>query len=143
MLVEERIAGRLVLNQPAGHVEPGETLVAAVIREVLEETASGFIPEAIIGVYTWDREATAGMPICASRSPGHCTAARPRPQAGRRHRTGPLAAAGRTCWHAAADLRSPMVLRAIDDFDQGIRQPLGLVSGPWLSSPDCERAVPL
>ena len=53
MVVEERVAGRLVINQPAGHVEPGESLVQAVIREALEETGWTFVPDATIGVYLW------------------------------------------------------------------------------------------
>ena len=50
MFVEERIRGRLQINQPAGHVEPGETLLDAVCRETLEETAWTFLPESMIGV---------------------------------------------------------------------------------------------
>jgi 8-oxo-dGTP pyrophosphatase MutT (NUDIX family) len=53
LLVEERIRGRLVLNQPAGHLEDGEALLDAVIRETLEETAWQFTPEALLGVYQW------------------------------------------------------------------------------------------
>ena len=53
LCVEERIKGRLVINQPAGHVEPGEDFIAAVIRETLEETAWQLEPEALLGVYTW------------------------------------------------------------------------------------------
>src|ERR1700753_2148210 len=53
LVVEERINRRLVFNQPAGHVEQGETLLDAVVREVREETAWGFQPEALIGVYLW------------------------------------------------------------------------------------------
>ena len=49
LMVEERISGRLVLNQPAGHLEDGETLVEAVIRETREETAWRFRPEALVG----------------------------------------------------------------------------------------------
>ncbi len=45
LLVEERIRGRLVLNQPAGHLEDGERLLDAVVRETLEETAWHFTPE--------------------------------------------------------------------------------------------------
>ena len=45
LLVEERIDGRLVLNQPAGHLDPGESLAAACRREVLEETAHHFEPD--------------------------------------------------------------------------------------------------
>jgi 8-oxo-dGTP pyrophosphatase MutT (NUDIX family) len=53
LVVEERIDGRLVLNQPAGHVEDRETLVDAVIRETREETAWGFAPTALLGTYRW------------------------------------------------------------------------------------------
>lgn len=53
MLVEEIIDGRRVLNQPAGHLEPGESLLDAVRRETLEETAWTFEPEAIVGIYQW------------------------------------------------------------------------------------------
>jgi 8-oxo-dGTP pyrophosphatase MutT (NUDIX family) len=53
LLVEERIDGRLVLNQPAGHLDPGESLVAACRREVLEETAHRFEPTGLIGIYRW------------------------------------------------------------------------------------------
>ncbi|MFM2287453.1 MAG: hypothetical protein RL684_596, partial [Pseudomonadota bacterium] len=47
LCVEERINGRLVLNQPAGHVEPGEDFIAAVMRETLEETAWQLEPESL------------------------------------------------------------------------------------------------
>jgi len=53
LLVQERIEGRLVLNQPAGHLDPGESLVAACRREVLEETAHRFEPSGLVGIYRW------------------------------------------------------------------------------------------
>jgi 8-oxo-dGTP pyrophosphatase MutT (NUDIX family) len=53
LLVEELIQGRHVLNQPAGHLDPGESLVAACVREVLEETAHRFVPTALVGIYRW------------------------------------------------------------------------------------------
>jgi 8-oxo-dGTP pyrophosphatase MutT (NUDIX family) len=53
LLVQERIDGRLVLNQPAGHLDPGESLVAACRREVLEETAHRFEPTGLVGIYRW------------------------------------------------------------------------------------------
>lgn len=57
LMVEEREGeGPLVLNQPAGHVEAGEGLLAAVIREVREETGLVFEPEALLGLY----------PLCAA-----------------------------------------------------------------------------
>src|SRR5215471_4040607 len=51
LLVEEHTAAGLRLNQPAGHLEAGETLAQAVVRETLEETAQKFAPEALVGVY--------------------------------------------------------------------------------------------
>jgi 8-oxo-dGTP pyrophosphatase MutT (NUDIX family) len=53
LFVEEIQDGRRVLNQPAGHLDPGETLVAACAREVLEETAHRFEPAALVGIYRW------------------------------------------------------------------------------------------
>ena len=53
LFVEEEADGRRVLNQPAGHLDPGESLVTAVAREVLEETAHRFTPTALVGVYRW------------------------------------------------------------------------------------------
>ena len=51
LFVEEIHDGRQVLNQPAGHLDPGESLLQAVVREVLEETAYRFEPGALVGVY--------------------------------------------------------------------------------------------
>ncbi|GAB7127430.1 NUDIX hydrolase [Silvimonas sp. JCM 19000] len=53
LVVEEMIAGQLRLNQPAGHLEQGESLIDAVIRETLEETAHHFVPTALTGIYQW------------------------------------------------------------------------------------------
>lgn len=53
LLVEEAPRGEVVLNQPAGHLEAGESLIEAVIREVREETCRTFIPDALLGVYRW------------------------------------------------------------------------------------------
>jgi 8-oxo-dGTP pyrophosphatase MutT (NUDIX family) len=53
LFVEEDIDGRRVLNQPAGHLDPGESLAEACAREVLEETAHRFTPESLVGVYRW------------------------------------------------------------------------------------------
>jgi len=53
LFVEEMAGGRRVINQPAGHLDPGESLAAAVSREVLEETAHRFVPTGLLGVYRW------------------------------------------------------------------------------------------
>ncbi len=51
LLVREMVGGREVLNQPAGHLDPGESLEQAVVRETLEETAYDFTPTRLCGVY--------------------------------------------------------------------------------------------
>ena len=56
LFVEEMIDGRKVLNQPAGHLDPGESLARACAREVLEETAHEFVPRGLVGIYRWKYE---------------------------------------------------------------------------------------
>jgi 8-oxo-dGTP pyrophosphatase MutT (NUDIX family) len=53
LIVREMVHGKEMLNQPAGHLEPGETLQQAVIRETLEETAYDFTPSRFIGIYRY------------------------------------------------------------------------------------------
>jgi ADP-ribose pyrophosphatase YjhB (NUDIX family) len=53
LMVEELKGGRAVLNQPAGHLDPGESLTTACAREVMEETAHRFEPTGLVGVYRW------------------------------------------------------------------------------------------
>jgi 8-oxo-dGTP pyrophosphatase MutT (NUDIX family) len=53
LFVEELQDGRRVLNQPAGHLDPDETLIAACAREVMEETAHRFTPTGLVGIYRW------------------------------------------------------------------------------------------
>ncbi|MDG1821300.1 MAG: NUDIX hydrolase [Methylophilaceae bacterium] len=56
LLVEETTSRGMRFNQPAGHLEDGETILNAVIRETLEETAYDFTPEALLGIYHWKHE---------------------------------------------------------------------------------------
>jgi 8-oxo-dGTP pyrophosphatase MutT (NUDIX family) len=122
LVVEERINQRLVFNQPAGHVEPGESLLTAVIRETREETAWRFEPEALIGVYLW-RSPDSGvttMRFAFSGTVDDHQAAQPLDD-------GII----RTHWLSPTDLRereqrlrSPLVMRCIEDYLNGQRQPL-------------------
>jgi 8-oxo-dGTP pyrophosphatase MutT (NUDIX family) len=117
LVVEERIGGRLVLNQPAGHVEDGETVLAAVIRETREETAWGFTPTALLGCYLW-RNPRNGRSTLRVAFTGHVEGHRPEQPLDRgiqavhwRTRDELLAAPDR--------LRSPLVVRCIDDYLSG------------------------
>jgi 8-oxo-dGTP pyrophosphatase MutT (NUDIX family) len=126
LMVEELISGRVVLNQPAGHLEDRETLLEAVIRETREETAWQFVPEALVGIYLWrnpDNERTfLRFAFCGSVH-SH-DPAQPLDQGIQRaiwlSRNQLLAHAGR--------LRSPLVMRCFDDHARGCRQPLDTVA---------------
>lgn len=132
LMVEELVANRRVINQPAGHVEAGEDLRTAVIREALEETAWIFEPESVIGVYHWQAPADGPRFLrvaFAGRCHGH--------DADRPLDSGILAALWLTPdeLHArAAQLRSPMVMRCIEDFRRGRRLDLADRSRPDLGA---------
>ena len=126
LLVEERISGRLVLNQPAGHLEDRETLVEAVVRETREETAWRFHPEALVGTYLW-RNPVNGRSFLRFAFCGEVDDHHPRQALDK--------GIVRALWLTAAELevqparlRSPLVMRCIEDFLQGRRQPLDSVS---------------
>jgi len=117
LLVEERIGGELVLNQPAGHVEDGETLLDAVVRETREETAWGFTPRAVLGTYLW-RNPRNGRSTVRIAFRGEVHDHRPAQALDR----GIHAVHWRTraeLGAAPARLRSPLVLRCIDDYLAG------------------------
>ena len=125
LLIEEHTSDGLLLNQPAGHLEDGETLVEAVCREVLEETACGFTPEALIGVYQW-REPARGRTFMRFSFAGSVSA----PVADLKLDAG----IERALWMtrdeiaaAAGRFRSPWVLVSIDDYLAGRRMPLDLI----------------
>ena len=125
LFVEEpdKVTGRLVINQPAGHVEPGESLLDAVRREVREETGLAFTPEAIVGFYPL--KAANGSDyfrICyAGTVPEEAVAVPEDPDILRCHWL------SRTEL-AASNLRSGWVLRCLDDALAGRRFPLDLVA---------------
>jgi len=65
LCVEELDRDRRVLNQPAGHLEPGEDLITAVKREVREETGREFTPSGLVGIYLWPLDpATTYLRFC-------------------------------------------------------------------------------
>lgn len=149
LLVEEHTPEGLRLNNPAGHLEPGESPQQGVEREALEETTHPFVAESLVGVY-----------LSRFRRP---------PRGGRAAEdvtylrfafAGALGEARsdrtldrgivRTLWLTADEVRgsrsrhrSPLVWRCVQDHAAGIRYPLGLVvTDPSVFSPplgDTER----
>ncbi|MDA8362639.1 MAG: NUDIX hydrolase [Gammaproteobacteria bacterium] len=122
LLVEEQIGGQAMLNQPAGHLEEGETLIEAVVREALEETGWHFAPRALLGVYRWPSRAD-GRTFLRFAFVGDLL----RHDADRPLDTGIM----RTVWMTPAEIarcadrhRSPQVQRCVDDFLVGARYPL-------------------
>lgn len=112
-----------VFNQPAGHVEAGEDVLAAVRREVREETGLAFTPEALVGIY--QLRARNGKDYCRicfrGRVPEGADAAPEDPDIlGCRWLTRKEL--------AAANLRSGLVLRCVDDAIAGAAFPLSLVA---------------
>ena len=59
LVVEEETDEGVRINQPAGHLEPDETILAGAARETLEETARPFAASALVGIYRWRRSSSA------------------------------------------------------------------------------------
>ncbi|WP_285446783.1 NUDIX hydrolase [Xanthomonas sp. fls2-241-TYG-148] len=122
--VEESIGGRLLLNQPAGHLEPDESLLQAAVRETLEETGWDVRLTQFIGTYQW----VAPTGQCFLRFAFIADALAHHPE--RSLDTGVV----RALWmtpeelRAANDrLRSPLVWEVVADYLAGQRHPLALV----------------
>ena len=125
LVVEEETDEGVRLNQPAGHLEPEESLIEAVVRETLEETAYGFVPRSLLGVYRW-RHPAKGISYVRFAFVGEVTG----PETGRALDAGIL----RALWLTPAELsaqaarhRSPLVQRCIQDYLAGRRFPLDLL----------------
>jgi 8-oxo-dGTP pyrophosphatase MutT (NUDIX family) len=126
LLVDEVVDGKRVLNQPAGHLDRGESLVEAVVRETLEETAWHFTPLALVGVYRWhhpSKDITFLRVTFCGEVQGH--------DPGRELDKGIMGSAWMTREELAdahQRLRSPVVLRCIDDYLSGVRHSLSILS---------------
>jgi len=125
LCVEERIEGVLRINQPAGHLEAGESLVQSVIRETLEETAHDFTPHALIGIYRWQQPNTQSTFVRVAFTG---TLGNPRPHL---HLDTGIE---RVLWMTPMELRacharhrSPLVMRCVEDCVAGRRYPLDLL----------------
>ena len=124
LLVEEHVNGRLVHNQPAGHLEEGESLLEAVVRETREESAWRFFPKSIVGVYHWTF-ARANRTTIRFAFAGSCDGHDPEQTLDE--------GVERALWLTREEivaesdrLRSSLVLRCVDDYLEGVRFPLGL-----------------
>jgi len=129
LMVEEDTPDGLRLNQPAGHLDPGETLQQAAVRETLEETGWSVEPVALLGLYMARyANARAGVDVTYLR---HAFVCRPLSHdAARRLDAGIVRALWMTPGEilASADRhRSPLVARTVADFVAGRRVPLDLV----------------
>jgi len=128
LVVEEIAEGARVINQPAGHLEPHERLVDAVVREVLEEARMHFVPEAIVGVYRWVNPGTGETHVRVSFA-GRIEGAAPE----RTPEDDILDAHWLTydeLEDRRSELRSPLVLGSIDDYLRGCRYPLDILRDP-------------
>lgn len=129
LFVEESIDGRRVLNQPAGHLDPGESLVQACAREVMEETAHAFVPEALVGIYLWKHEPKdiTFLRFCFSGSPGAFDRNRKLDkEIVALHWLSPEDLKARKSEH-----RSPLVQACVEDYLAGRRYPLEVLSGDY------------
>lgn len=129
LLVKESVGGEIVYNQPAGHLDPGESLLDAVVRETLEETRYPFIPEALQGIYRFTPPESPQRTYIRFLFRGRVGEATHGPLD-----EGIIAAE----WMTYAQLlacrerhRTPMVLQCIDDARAGPGYPLDIISNEF------------
>ena len=125
LVVEEETRSGRRLNQPAGHLESGETLAEAAARETLEEAGWRVTPTHLVGIYTWSAPGNGATFLrfaYAARADAH-DAARPLDHG-----------IVQALWLSYDELverralhRSPLVLRCVEDFRAGRRLPADLI----------------
>lgn len=125
LLVEETTGHGVQFNQPAGHLEMGESLIAAAIRETLEEAAYKFEPQSLLGIYRWHSQASDTTYLRFAFT-GRILAHYPE----RKLDEGIL----RAIWMTPEEIRatrsrhrSPLILRCVEDYLAGKRYPLDLL----------------
>jgi phosphatase NudJ len=142
LMIEEETSEGLRINNPAGHLDPGETPAEGCAREALEETAWHFQPTALLGVYiSRFQRSTTGEDITYLRVA--FTGELGAEEVGRPLDTGIV----RTLWMTPGELRatadrhrSPLVLRCLDDYLAGVRLPLSAIyCDPSIRGPGHER----
>ncbi len=142
LLVEEETSEGLRLNNPAGHLDPGETPQHGAEREAFEETACRFTPDNLVGIYlSRVRRPANGDDVTYLRVAFGGRASEPEP--GRALDAGIV----RTLWMSLAEVRasrdrhrSPLVLRCIEDRVAGRRLPLDTVySDPSVFASDADK----
>jgi 8-oxo-dGTP pyrophosphatase MutT (NUDIX family) len=125
LLVEEETEDGIRFNQPAGHLDQDESLVAACAREALEETAWHFRPTALVGVYQWPRP-SGDITYLRFAFAGELG----------EHEEGRVLDAGilRAVWMTPDEIRatverhrSPLIWQCVSDYLAGRRFPLDLV----------------
>lgn len=129
LLIEEETSHGLRLNNPAGHLDPGESPAEGCAREALEETGWHFRPTAMVGIYIArfvkkaDGEDVTYMRFAFCGDLGAHEPHRPLDEG-----------IVRTLWLTPAEIRasvehhrSPMVLRCMEDYLAGVRYPLGMI----------------
>jgi 8-oxo-dGTP pyrophosphatase MutT (NUDIX family) len=128
LLVEEETSDGVRLNQPAGHLDPFESLEQAVIRETLEETAHDFTPTALVGMYmSRYQSARTGLDVTYLRFT-FCG------EVGQLHDRPLDHGIIRTLWMSRDEMaacqerhRSPLMLQCVDEYLEGRRAPLALL----------------
>jgi 8-oxo-dGTP pyrophosphatase MutT (NUDIX family) len=138
LMVEERIANNMVFNQPAGHVEAGESIVDAVVRETLEETAWQFEPHAFLGIYLLKppQGVRSYLRLAFIGSVSNHDPKRPLDRGIRRA----LWLSREQLIERQDRLRSPLVLSCIDDAIAGRRYPLDAIRHLGFDAPDASVA---
>lgn len=126
LLVEEATAQGMRFNQPAGHLEAGESLINAVVRETLEESAYHFTPTHLVGIYRWHAHESDTTYLRFAFT-GNLTGHEPQ----RELDAGIL----RAVWMSSEEIhatqarhRSPLILRCVEDYLSGRRYPLELIT---------------